>query len=896
MSVLSQSDDRPQVFISYQSDSLECAQRLRDLLVPDAQAAPFRVRIMNNEGIPHSKEWDHEIKEVIESAFVAICILTRKYFESPYIREQEIPPMVRRYDSDGGKSLPLLLLFENDCEKEFKDSPLSRFQAITTPREYYWKEKDRKAIEIALAQDVKDAYWNWLCSDAAPPPWEISSPPENFLGRDKERKELESYIREGGFVVVNGSPRSGRRALARFVARDLRAGGVFRGGVEVDCSSIENHDDLVRKVAAAVLRGQEQIDPATCARILKEHFARRRLLVVLDATGNKDKNKDDVIVQWARQMPVKSCAVYLPFNQMAELRRVHVPPSLDVPNAIELFRWHASVANGNNDYRDPQSMNLISQITSQLHFYPLLIELFAKKCGERMLLVHILDDAKQSAHKAFEDVWGEQLRIRFAQLADDYRQAFLRLSRLPAAISDEVARCVTKTCTVELGKAVGQQLLWAPGPYDRYYIDGYVRDFAKAQFGGQNEISEADKLAAAGFACAAKEQAGLIDRGRREGQEIAEAAFDWFELEWPNVIWCWKVARKSDVETLCRLSDSLIQFMLSRGHLDDCWLIYKDVEKRRRVLSQSGTRDDRLAHSQTLNDMAVCQQYRSDFVEADLNISDCIAIRDKELTALPDGADIACERFRLAQSHNTHGAIKELHAWSLVPNRDRTMSPHDRQRITRLLHEATTAYEEAHRNCVEASEACAPESDIEREIEIELSQTLSNLGQSNARLFWVLSTDPWIESDPQLVAERMNRRDKAEGAFRNSLKIRRLTDWRRWQTLSRQAWLYGIDGNWPRAKALYREALQGIGKNPFEKGLALRGFGEALVHIPPHDYVSGLQYYAEARDTFGTVYLRERYEVSMEMVRTERERGDEDRARELADEAQAFAAHHNLTV
>ncbi len=657
-----------------------------------------------------------------------------------------------------------------------------------------------------------------------PPAWGIALRTETFKGRDKELKKLSNLIRQGGFVAVNGSVHAGRRTLVAQVADVLHTAGELPGsGVWVNCDGVTDYEALVLKVAALVLRGREQPDARDCDRILQDQFRRQRTLVILDAVHNPDE--DHVIEDWARRVPSPSCAVYLARKQVAEANTVWLRYDLDPESAAELFRERARREVPATEFRDQKSSRLIARIVERLRFHPFLIEIYARKCGTQ-LLADILNEAESNKTKNVEDVWGEELKPQFDALDDEHRQAFLVICQLPGQICREVIKEVTRLDTVVLGKAVRQQILWSRGSNDRYDIEGYVRDFAKQRLGGPTEVSGAEKRAAEAFACAANKQAGLIDKIRAEEdveeeptaeESTADEALDWFEHEWTNVKWCCKTAdRYGDTKTLFVLADSLVQFMLARGHLDECKGIYTSVEEARR-------RDDPLGHARTLNDLAVCLQFKHDFVEAAKKIEQCIKIRTREQEAASRAPEAAGQRFELAKSWNTCGAIDEGQAWSLREDKKR--------QAIELLLKAAKAYDQADSICKDASGRCEAQSMIAREIEVERSQTLSNVGQCNARLYQMYG------ADPRYSEERKKARRNAENAFVMSLGIPRPHDWRVYQTHSRQAWLYSQEGKWPLAKDTYLKALKapedGLLKNPLLTNplaqLALARYGPNLL-------------------------------------------------------------------
>jgi hypothetical protein len=89
--------------------------------------------------------------------------------------------------------------------------------------------------------------------------------------------------------------------------------------------------------------------------------------------------------------------------------------------------------------------------------------------------------------------------------------------------------------------------------------------------------------------------------------------------------------------------------MIRRGKYEDCLMLYEKTLSLR-------DKDDP-GRARTLNDMAVCLQFKGEFAKALTRIQESIKLRQELLDKI-DSPDERCEQmFRLAQSWNTCGAI-----------------------------------------------------------------------------------------------------------------------------------------------------------------------------------------------------------------------------------------------
>ncbi len=405
----------------------------------------------------------------------------------------------------------------------------------------------------------------------------------------------------------------------------------------IDLARIRNEADLAVAVADKLIPERSVNDAVQCLWLLKKYLESRPTLVVLDDTANSGAAR--FAVNWARDsVRSPSSAVYIPFTDEDSPQRVRLR-ELDPAASIKLFCDLVG-------FRDPgpSKAKQIGDICAELRHHPRLIELYAAKCRSAVPLPDLLTTAQKSHSQDADEIWKEQLKPLFDGLTPAHHDAFLRLCLLPAPLSSDMIEPLSGIAPIELGPAVKSRFLWELHEGTRYEIDVYIRDFARTRWPPDGQaLADAEAEVRRRFAGLAADHAAEIDAGRQGDREKGESALDWFESQWPNLLNVYdaeKGCKSCNTETLFRIADSLVLFMIHRGHLDECERIFRDAVRRRR------DQNDQKGLARGLNDLAVCLQFKGD-PKAEEEIKECIEIR----------RNIPSEQFAIAQSFNTAAAI-----------------------------------------------------------------------------------------------------------------------------------------------------------------------------------------------------------------------------------------------
>ena len=137
----------PQAFISYSHRNKKELETLRKHLRYLEQQK--QVSIWDDTRIQSGDDWLAAIEEALAHATVAVLLVTADYLASDFIREQELPVLLRA--AREGK-LRLLSILVETCL--FHETPLARFQALNEqPLELLPKAK-RDQAWVSIAEKI----------------------------------------------------------------------------------------------------------------------------------------------------------------------------------------------------------------------------------------------------------------------------------------------------------------------------------------------------------------------------------------------------------------------------------------------------------------------------------------------------------------------------------------------------------------------------------------------------------------------------------------------------------------------------------------------------------------------------------------------------------------------
>jgi hypothetical protein len=142
-----------EIFISYSHADNNWLKRLRTHLKPLER--DDGIKIFSDADIKAGTTWRKEIKQAIESAKVAILLISANFLASDFIATDELPPLLREAEERGTRILPLIV-----SASRFRRMPqLSEFQAVNNPDKPLVRSSkgDQEAVFERLAEIVEEA-------------------------------------------------------------------------------------------------------------------------------------------------------------------------------------------------------------------------------------------------------------------------------------------------------------------------------------------------------------------------------------------------------------------------------------------------------------------------------------------------------------------------------------------------------------------------------------------------------------------------------------------------------------------------------------------------------------------------------------------------------------------
>lgn len=144
---------RSKVFISYSHSDLRWLKRLQIHLAPLEREG--KLERWDDTRIRTSQNWREEIRRAIETAKVAVLLISADFLASDFIATNELPPLLAAAKEDGAFIMPVII---SPCR--FSATPsLSGFQAVNPPSSPLigMRQHNREAIWLKLTNDIEDA-------------------------------------------------------------------------------------------------------------------------------------------------------------------------------------------------------------------------------------------------------------------------------------------------------------------------------------------------------------------------------------------------------------------------------------------------------------------------------------------------------------------------------------------------------------------------------------------------------------------------------------------------------------------------------------------------------------------------------------------------------------------
>lgn len=147
-----QNPGHSQVFISYSHEDKKLLERIKVHLKPYVKKG--EMDLWDDTKIKPGMLWRDEIKKALDSAKVAVLLVSADFLASDFIVDSELPPLLSAAELEGTLIIPVIL---KPCA--FSDSKLEQFQSINPPSEPLngMNRNKREQVFAELAKAVKEA-------------------------------------------------------------------------------------------------------------------------------------------------------------------------------------------------------------------------------------------------------------------------------------------------------------------------------------------------------------------------------------------------------------------------------------------------------------------------------------------------------------------------------------------------------------------------------------------------------------------------------------------------------------------------------------------------------------------------------------------------------------------
>ena len=142
---------RNKVFISYSHQDVDWLRRLRVHLKPLEDER--QVEIWDDTKIAPGSRWREEITRAVDSAKVAILLVSADFLASDYIKDNELPPLLVAAKEEGAIILPVIL----SPSRFVRTASLSHFQAVNDPAKPLvgMSRNEQEAVLVKVSEAVE---------------------------------------------------------------------------------------------------------------------------------------------------------------------------------------------------------------------------------------------------------------------------------------------------------------------------------------------------------------------------------------------------------------------------------------------------------------------------------------------------------------------------------------------------------------------------------------------------------------------------------------------------------------------------------------------------------------------------------------------------------------------
>ena len=143
--------ERTKLFISYSHKDTWALERLQVFLKPLEREG--LVDRWDDTRLRTGQRWKEEIRQALESARVAILLISQDFLASDFISEDELPPLLAAAESEGVVIMPVIL---KPCQVR-RYPELTQFQMVNSPDSPLsaMNETDQERLWLKLSEDIE---------------------------------------------------------------------------------------------------------------------------------------------------------------------------------------------------------------------------------------------------------------------------------------------------------------------------------------------------------------------------------------------------------------------------------------------------------------------------------------------------------------------------------------------------------------------------------------------------------------------------------------------------------------------------------------------------------------------------------------------------------------------